>query len=322
VNYQLPGGITTIGLGKDLGGRPVLDAVDLDVPPGSVHALLGPNGAGKTTLVRILSTLLAPDRGTALVAGFDVRTAPGAVRRQISLTGQSAAVDELQTGLENLEMIGRLLRLGRRRALGRAHELLEKFDLTDAAGRLVKTWSGGMRRRLDLAASLVVQPSVLFLDEPTSGLDPRSRLGLWDAVGDLAASGTTILLTTQYLEEADRLADRVSLLDHGRVVAEGTPAVLKTRVAGQRLDLVFPDGGAFDRAARLLDGRVVRTDEVQRTIAIGTNGSAGEVHAVLDELAGADVQVATLSVVTATLDDVFLALTGRSSTSEEVNSHG
>ena len=219
-------------------------------------------------------------------------------------------------------MIGRLLRLGRRMARHRAHELLERFDLTDAAGRLVKTWSGGMRRRLDLAASLVVQPSVLFLDEPTSGLDPRSRLGLWDAVGDLAASGTTILLTTQYLEEADRLANRVSLLDHGRVVAEGTPAGLKTRVAGQRLELVFPDGGAFDRAARLLDGRVVRTDEGQWTIAIGTDGSASEVHAVLDELAGADVQVATLSVVTATLDDVFLALTGRSSTSEEVNSHG
>jgi ABC-2 type transport system ATP-binding protein len=322
MDREPPRGIATIGLGKDLGGRPVLDAVDLEVSPGSVYALLGPNGAGKTTLVRILSTLLAADRGTALVGGFDVRTAPAAVRRQISLTGQSAAVDELQTGVENLEMIGRLLRLGRRRARHRAHELLERFDLTDAAGRLVKTWSGGMRRRLDLAASLVVQPSVLFLDEPTTGLDPRSRLGLWDAVGDLAASGTTILLTTQNLEEADRLADRVSLLDHGRVVAEGTPAVLKARVAGQRLDLVFPDGGAFDRAARLLDGRVVRTDEGQRTIAIGTDGSASDVHAVLDEFAGADVQVATLSVVTATLDDVFLALTGRSSTSEEVNSNG
>ena len=321
MNREPRSGIATIGLGKDLGGRPVLDAVDLDVPPGSVHALLGPNGAGKTTLVRILSTLLAPDRGTALVAGFDVRTAAGAVRGQISLTGQSAAVDELQTGLENLEMIGRLLRLGRRTARHRAHELLERFDLIDAAGRLVKTWSGGMRRRLDLAASLVVQPSVLFLDEPTTGLDPRSRLGLWDAVGDLAASGTTILLTTQYLEEADRLADRVTLLDHGRVVAEGSPAVLKTRVAGQRLDLVFPDGVAFDRAARLLDGRVVRTDEGQRTIAIGTDGSAGEIHAVLDELASAEVQLATLSVVTASLDDVFLALTGRPTTSEEVNPH-
>ena len=240
----------------------MLDAVDLDVPAGSVHALLGPNGAGKTTLVRILSTLLAPDRGTALVAGFDVRTAPGAVRRQISLTGQSAAVDELQTGVENLEMIGRLLRLGRRTGPPpSARAAREVRPRPTRPADCVKTWSGGMRRRLDLAASLVVQPSVLFLDEPTTGLDPRSRLGLWDAVGDLAASGTTILLTTQYLEEADRLADRVSLLDHGRVVAEGTPAELKTRVAGQRLDLVFPDGRAFDRAARLLDGRVVRTDE-------------------------------------------------------------
>ena len=321
MNREPSSGITTIGLGKDLGGRPVLDAVDLDVPPGTVHALLGPNGAGKTTLVRVLSTLLAPDRGTAVVAGYDVRTAPEAVRRQISLTGQSAAVDELQTGSENLEMIGRLLRLGRRGARDRARELIEAFDLADAAGRLVKTWSGGMRRRLDLAASLVVQPSVLFLDEPTTGLDPRSRLGLWDAVADLAASGTTILLTTQYLEEADRLAGRVSLLDHGRVVAEGTPGELKTRVAGQRLDLVFPDGAAFARAARLLDGRAVWTDEGHRAIAVGIDGSAGEVHAVLDELAGAKVPVETLSVATATLDDVFLALTGRSTHPEEVISH-
>ena len=321
MNRQPSSGITTIGLGKDLGGRPVLDGVDLDVQPGSVHALLGPNGAGKTTLVRILSTLLAPDRGTAVVAGYDVRTAPVSVRHQISLTGQSAAVDELLTGSENLEMIGRLLRLGRQDARSRARELLEQFDLTDAADRLVKTWSGGMRRRLDLAASLVVQPSVLFLDEPTTGLDPRSRLGLWDAVSQLAAAGTTILLTTQYLEEADQLAGRVSLLDHGRVVAEGTPAELKARVAGTRLHLVFPDGAAFVRAALLLDGRVVRTDEGQRTLAVGTDGSAGEVHAVLDELAGADVRVDTLSVATATLDDVFLALTGNPASSQEVIAH-
>jgi daunorubicin resistance ABC transporter ATP-binding subunit len=312
------GRITVIDLVKAYGQQLALDGVSLEVAPGSVHGLLGPNGAGKTTMVRILATLLAPNGGRAIVSGHDVVSDSEAVRREIGLTGQFTAVDELLTGREMLEMLGRLLGLVRREARSRANELLERFDLAEARDRRVSTYSGGMRRRLDLAASLVVSPSVLFLDEPTTGLDPRSRLELWTAVRDLAAAGTTVLLTTQYLEEADRLADRITVIDHGRVVAEGTPAELKAGVGTSRLELVLPDAATFDRARRKLDGRIVAADAELLTIDVDTDRSARSVRAVLDELAAAEVVVDGLSVGSPTLDDVFFALTGRSTASAEV----
>jgi ABC-2 type transport system ATP-binding protein len=312
------GRITVIDLVKAYGQQLALDGVSLEVAPGSVHGLLGPNGAGKTTMVRILATLLAPNGGRAIVSGHDVVSDSEAVRREIGLTGQFTAVDELLTGREMLEMLGRLLGLVRREARSRANELLERFDLAEARDRRVSTYSGGMRRRLDLAASLVVSPSVLFLDEPTTGLDPRSRLELWTAVRDLAAAGTTVLLTTQYLEEADRLADRITVIDHGRVVAEGTPAELKAGVATSRLELVLPDAATFDRARRKLDGRIVAAHAELLTIDVDTDRSARSVRAVLDELAAAEVVVDGLSVSSPTLDDVFFALTGRSTASAEV----
>jgi ABC-2 type transport system ATP-binding protein len=316
------GGLTLIDLAKAYGEHRALDGVSLEVAPGSVHGLLGPNGAGKTTIVRILATLAAPDSGRAIVSGHDVVADAAAVRREIGLTGQFTAVDELLTGRETLEMLGQLLDLGRRAARSRADELLEQFNLADGRDRRVSTYSGGMRRRLDLAASLVVRPSVLFLDEPTTGLDPRSRLALWAAVHELSESGTTVLLTTQYLEEADRLADRITVIDEGRVVAEGTPAQLKAGVGGSRLELVLPDHTAFDRARRHLDGRVVSADTELLTIGVDTDRSALGVRAVLDELAIAEVPVDGLSVSSPTLDDVFLALTGRSTASAEVPTHG
>jgi ABC-2 type transport system ATP-binding protein len=315
------GGITVIDLGKEYGETVALDGVSLGISPGGVHGLLGPNGAGKTTMVRILTTLIAPTRGQALVAGHDVVADADAVRREIGLTGQFTAVDELLTGRETLDMIGRLLGLSRGEARSRATELLERFDLADAGDRRVATYSGGMRRRLDLAASLVVSPSVLFLDEPTTGLDPRSRLDVWSAVQELAAEGTTVLLTTQYLEEADRLADRITLIDHGRVVAEGTPAELKASVGGSRLELVLPDPATFDRARQQLNGRVVAADPETMTLDVGTDRSARAVRGVLDELAAADLAVEGLSVSSPTLDDVFFALTGRGTASQEVPSH-
>jgi ABC-2 type transport system ATP-binding protein len=299
------------GLVKSYGPVRVLDGVDLRVERGSVFALLGPNGAGKTTTVRILATLLPPDAGKARVAGFDVVHQRRHVRRAISLTGQYAALDELQTGTENLRMMGRLAGLPRPQARRRARELLARFDLTDAADRRVATFSGGMRRRLDLAASLVTDPQVLFLDEPTTGLDPRGRQAMWRVVGDLAGSGVTIFLTTQYLEEADRLADRIAVIDGGRVVADGTATQLKGRVAGQRLDLVLTDAAAFADIAALLGGRVLQRDPGRLTIGVATDGSAAQVRALLDELDPTGAAVATFAVHTATLDDVFLALTGR-----------
>jgi ABC-2 type transport system ATP-binding protein len=275
-----------------------------------VFALLGPNGAGKTT--RILATLIGADAGQARVAGFDVVADRRRVRRAISLTGQFAAVDDLQTGEENLHMMGRLAHLPGPLARRRARELLERFDLADAAGRRVATWSGGMRRRLDLAASLVGQPSVIFLDEPTTGLDPRSRQAVWQVVGGLARSGVTIFLTTQYLEEADRLADRIAVLDGSRVVADGTSARLKDRVAGHRLDLVLADTAAFEDVARFLDGRAVQRDPGRLTLGVATDGSAARVRALLDEVDPTRRAVQRFALHSATLDDVFLALTGRS----------
>jgi ABC-2 type transport system ATP-binding protein len=309
--------IEAVALQKSYGPVRVLDGVDLRVERGTVLALLGPNGAGKTTTVRILSTLMAPDGGSARVAGFDVVAQRREVRRAISLTGQFAAVDELQTGEENLRMVARLRGLSPAAARRRTAELLARFDLSGAARRRVATYSGGMRRRLDLAASLVTRPSVLFLDEPTTGLDPRSRQAMWDVVGELVATGVTVLLTTQYLEEADALASRIAVLDGGRVVAEGTAAELKRRVADQRLELVLSDATAFAAADRALAGRVLRRAAADRELAVATDGTAAHVRALLDEVDPGGSAVERFAVRGATLDDVFLALTGHPSATDD-----
>ncbi|WP_344323563.1 ATP-binding cassette domain-containing protein [Streptomyces macrosporus] len=306
--------VEAIGLEKSYGPVKVLAGVDLNVARGSVFSLLGPNGAGKTTTVRILSTLVRADAGRVRVAGFDVVRDRRAVRRRISLTGQYAALDEEQTGEENLRMMARLSGLSRRGARERAGELLERFDLTGAARRRVGTYSGGMRRRLDIAAGLVGRPEVVFLDEPTTGLDPRSRQGMWELVASLAGAGTTVFLTTQYLEEADRLADRVALLDAGRVVAEGTPADLKRRIAGRRLDLTLADPAAYARVAERLGDIAVLHDPDRLLLGVPTDGSAAHVRALLDGVDPDRDAVDRFAVYEATLDDVFLALTGRTAT--------
>ncbi|HMG43317.1 MAG TPA: ATP-binding cassette domain-containing protein [Acidimicrobiales bacterium] len=303
------------GLRKSYGDHLVLEDLDLQVGPGEIFALLGPNGAGKTTAVRILSTLIRPDSGTAVVAGHEIGSAPAAVRAAISLTGQYAAVDEVLTGWENLVMIGQLRRLATRRARHRATELLDQFDLVDAADRRVSTYSGGMRRRLDLAMSLVVRPTVLFLDEPTTGLDPRSRRDMWSAVGTLASSGVTVLLTTQYLEEADVLADRIAVLDRGRKVAEGTAAELKAQVGSETVELFFDDAAAPATAARVLEsvGRLVLADTdtgaSDLVVRVAGDGSAEDVRRLLDLLAAEQVPAARLSLHRPSLDEVFLTLT-------------
>ncbi|MFE4260508.1 ABC transporter ATP-binding protein [Streptomyces sp. NPDC056883] len=317
-NHDL--GIHATGLTKSYGDLRVLDGIDLAVPRGSVLALLGPNGAGKTTTVRILATLTEPDSGTARVAGRDTASERTLVRRSLSLTGQFAAVDDLQTGAEMLRMVGRLRGLRPRAARSRADELLARFGLAEAAGRTAKTYSGGMRRRLDLAASLVARPEVIFLDEPTAGLDPRSRQELWDLVRELRADGTSVLLTTQYLEEADRLADRVAVLSGGRIAAEGAPAELKSRVAGHRLDLTLAGRAAYEalapRAARLAAGDGAATAEglilapEEFGLSLPTDGSAAHVRSLLDALDPDHTAVDRFSVRGATLDDVFLTLTG------------
>ncbi|GGM45320.1 daunorubicin resistance protein DrrA family ABC transporter ATP-binding protein [Micromonospora sonchi] len=281
------------------------------VPRGGVHALLGPNGAGKTTTVRILATLTRPDSGSARVAGHDVLREQRRVRRSISLAGQHAALDDEQTGAENLIMLARLAGLSGAAARGRAAALLERFDLTDAAGRRVVTYSGGMRRRLDLAASLVGTPSVIFLDEPTTGLDPRSRQGLWELIGELAGAGVTVLLTTQYLEEADRLADRIAVLHGGRLAAEGTAADLKRRFGAQRLELTWRDAASFAEAARRLGDRVIHREPARQELSVATDGSAPQVRALLDEVDPDRHGLLRFTVREATLDDVFLTLTDR-----------
>ncbi|HEX7744293.1 MAG TPA: ATP-binding cassette domain-containing protein [Micromonosporaceae bacterium] len=306
--------VEVAGLTKSYGPVRVLDGIDLNVRRGSVFSLLGPNGAGKTTTVRILATLVRADAGRARVAGFDVVRDRRRVRQSISLTGQYAAVDDLQTGAENLQMMGRLAGLSRTGAQQRAAELLDRFDLADAARRRVGTYSGGMRRRLDLAASLVGKPAVIFLDEPTTGLDPRSRQAMWQVIKDLAGSGVTVFLTTQYLEEADQLAEQIAVLDGGRVVAEGSPVQLKRRFGDQRLELTMYDYGTFDDVDRQLGGRVMLRDPERLMVSVATDGSAEHVRALLDKVDPQRRSVHRFAMHSATLDDVFLALTGHSAT--------
>jgi ABC-2 type transport system ATP-binding protein len=304
---------------KSFGATRALRGVSIEVPEGAILGVLGPNGAGKTTLVRILSTLTKPDAGRAEVAGFDVLAHPAAVRSRIGLTGQYAALDEILTGRENLEMIGRLYRLSKADAKRRTGELLERFRLTDAAGRIVKTYSGGMRRRLDLAASLIAAPPVLFLDEPTTGLDPRSRLEMWALIEELVAGGTTLLLTTQYLEEADRLADTIAVVDHGLVIARGTAAELKRQVGGERIELTLPAGSNLAAAAGVLTrlgAQEPQIDHEHWQVTAPIDATPGLTTTVAAELQAIGLQLDAAALLRPTLDDVFLTLTGHAATDE------
>ncbi|MFB8025199.1 MULTISPECIES: ATP-binding cassette domain-containing protein [unclassified Streptomyces] len=297
------------GVHKRYGKKRALNGLDLAVRGGSVHGVLGPNGAGKTTAVRVLTTLLRHDEGRVEVAGFDVRSEPAEVRRRIGLLGQHAAVDEELGGRQNLEMFGRLYHLGARRAGLRADELLERFGLADTGRKAVKQYSGGMRRRLDLAASLITDPQVLFLDEPTTGLDPRGRAEVWSAVRSLAAGGTTVLLTTQYLEEADQLADRISVVDDGRVVAEGTADRLKAMVGGDRIDVVVRDADRLGEAAGLL-GEGVTVDADRRLLHAAAPDRMAALARTVRALEEAGIEAEDIAVRRPTLDEVFLSLTG------------
>jgi ABC-2 type transport system ATP-binding protein len=296
------------GLRKSYGSTLVLDGIDLTVPEGSVFALLGPNGAGKTTTVEILSTLIPADAGTVTVAGHDVATEPDAVRAAIGVTGQFSAVDGFLTGRENLLLMADLLHLGRAAGRRTADELLERFELTDAAGRIASTYSGGMKRRLDLAMTLVGNPQLIFLDEPTTGLDPRSRHTMWQVVRKLVAGGITVVLTTQYLDEADELADQVAVLDAGRIVAAGTPEELKRRVPGGHVRLRFANLPTLDAATAAV--RDADRDEESLSLTVPGDGSLRSLRALLDQLDRAQVEVEDLSIHTPDLDDVFFAVTG------------
>jgi ABC-2 type transport system ATP-binding protein len=308
------------GLTKLYGDQRAVDGIDFDLNPGEIVGLLGPNGAGKTTTVHILSTLVRPDGGTASVNGCDVVRDPDGVRAAIGLTGQFSAVDALLTGEENLLLMARLRHLGEKRSKVRAAELLEQFDLVEAARKPLATYSGGMKRRLDLAMTLVATPSVIFLDEPTTGLDPRSRHTMWDIVRGLVAEGTTVLLTTQQLDEADELADRIAVLDGGRIVAAGTPDELKRLVPGGHLRLRFADAAALDAASRLLDDSA--RDDAGLALTVPSDGGVGGLRTVLDRLDAANLEVDDLSIHTPDLDDVFFALTGKKDHAGRVDTKG
>lgn len=301
--------ISATGLRKSFGEKVVLDGIDLQVAEGTIFSLLGPNGVGKTTTVQILSTLIPASGGEASIAGYDVRTQADQVRAQIGVTGQFSAVDDLLTGTENLLLMADLNHIDRDEGHGRAAELLEVFDLTQAASKMAMTYSGGMRRRLDLAMTLVGGPGIIFLDEPTAGLDPRSRRQLWQIIRDLVADGVTIFLTTQYMEEADQLADRIAVLDHGKLVAEGTPGELKRLVPGGHLRLEFTDVDELSAAARVLGLSGYDGDEF--ALQVPSDGSVKSLRAVLDRLADESIDVASLSIRTPDLDDVFFTLTGK-----------
>ena len=303
------------GLVKSYGDVRALDGLDLRVPEGTVLGVLGPNGAGKTTAVKVLTTLVRPDSGRASVGGVDVVADPAAARRLIGVSGQNAAVDEYLTGFENLDMVGRLYHLGARASRERARELLDEFDLADAGDRMAKGYSGGMRRRLDLAGALVARPPVLFLDEPTTGLDPRSRTSMWQVIRGLVSEGTSLLLTTQYLEEADLLADNIVVVDHGRLIAEGTADQLKAQVGGERLQVTVTDAARLSRAEELLTplsvGPVVREEE-RRGLLVPVSGGAAQLIDALRLLDAEGIGVDDVGLRRPTLDDVFLILTGRS----------
>lgn len=308
------------GLHKYYGKTHALAGLDLSAEEGTVLGVLGPNGAGKTTAVRILTTLLKPDEGHAEVAGLDVVKDANLLRARIGLTGQYAAVDENLTGYENLKMFGQLYHLSGTLAKQRANELLARFDLVDAGKRVVKTYSGGMRRRLDLAASLIVAPPVLFLDEPTTGLDPRGRLAMWDVISSLVSDGTTVLLTTQYLEEADQLANQIAVVDHGRVIAKGTADELKTQVGGERLELTIAPGGDLDAALQAI--QVYSSGDIQisaehRHLSIPVTNGAQQLATIVRDLDAAQIPLDDLALRRPTLDDVFLTLTGHAATEEE-----
>jgi ABC-2 type transport system ATP-binding protein len=313
------------GLHKHFGKTHALRGLDVDVQEGTILAMLGPNGAGKTTAVRILTTLTHADAGHAEVAGIDVARHPAAVRRQIGVAGQSASLDELLTGRENLVMVGNLYRLKPSESRRRAEDLLERFELTDAADRMVKTYSGGMRRRLDLAAALIDSPPVLFLDEPTTGLDPRSRLAMWSLIADLAKGGSTLLMTTQYLEEADQLADDIAVVDHGRVIARGTALELKRRVGGERLEVEIGEGQSLDRAAEVLSSlgeEPARADTDLHRVSVPIVAHDGVLTRAVRALDSAGVHVDDIGFRRPTLDEVFLELTGQPLESGEPNPEG
>ncbi|MEJ8642737.1 ATP-binding cassette domain-containing protein [Streptomyces sp. MS1.HAVA.3] len=320
----MPGAIHAEGLVKTFGDVRALDGVDLDVPEGTVLGLLGPNGAGKTTAVRVLTTLLRPDSGKAVVAGIDVLKHPNEVRRAIGLSGQFAAVDEYLTGRENLQMVGQLYQMKAKAAKARAAELLDRFNLSDAADRTAKTYSGGMRRRLDLAAALVVSPPVMFMDEPTTGLDPRNRQQLWGIIQELVAGGTTLLLTTQYLEEADHLAHDICVVDHGKVIARGTSDQLKARTGGERVEVVVHERDHIATAREVLAGfgkGETTVEEHTRKLTVPVSGGAKLLAEVIRELDGRGIEIDDIGLRRPTLDDVFISLTGHAA-EREADEHG